>query len=104
MAGERGNENILEWAGGVVAGIANAVMKDGTIAAFARQGVDEIGMGLKAFPDSIQTYEMGTIWSPTPYEISKSRSHDEVTPSEIAKVDTSFTPDPSAGLHKGMKP
>jgi hypothetical protein len=96
------NESVLEWAGGVVAGMARALMKDGTIAAAMRQGADELGAALKAFPDSIQTYEMGTLWSPTPYEISKSRSQDEVTPSTIAKDDTGFSPDP-IGLDGGKK-
>ena len=50
-------------------------MADGVIASFARQGVDELGTALKAFPDSIQREETGTLWSPTQAEITASRKH-----------------------------
>ncbi len=51
----------------------NAVTKDGTIAAAMRQGADEIGMALKAFPDSIHVEEPGTILNPTQGEIASAR-------------------------------
>ena len=51
-----------------------AVMKDGTIKAMLRQGADEVGQALKAFPESIQESELGTIFNPTPGEISKDRA------------------------------
>ena len=53
--------------------VSHAVMKDGTIAAAFRQGADEVGMALKAFPESIQAQEAGTILSPTQGEIAASR-------------------------------
>lgn len=58
----------------------NAVTKDGTIAAAGRQGADELGMALKAFPDSIQAEEPGTIWNPTQGEIASARNHDPAPP------------------------
>jgi hypothetical protein len=50
-----------------------AVLKDGTLAAAWRQGLGEIGEALKAFPDSIQVRELGTVGAPTPGEIASSR-------------------------------
>ena len=63
--------------------------KDGTLAAFGRQGIDELGEALKAFPEAIQTQESGSIWNPTQGEIAASRSekaygHGLRSPSEIA--------------------
>jgi hypothetical protein len=40
--------------------------------AAGRQGADEIGQALKAFPDSIQVQEPGTILNPTQGEIADS--------------------------------
>jgi hypothetical protein len=53
--------------------VMDGVMKDGTIKAAFRQGAGEIGEALKAFPDSIQVRELGTVLSPTPGEISQDR-------------------------------
>jgi hypothetical protein len=47
--------------------------KDGHLAAAGRQGLDEIGHALKAFPESIQTQEVGAIFEPTQGEIASSR-------------------------------
>jgi hypothetical protein len=58
---------------GLVARAVNAVLRDGTLAAAWRQGLDEIGAALKAFPESIQVSELGTIGSPTPGEIGLQR-------------------------------
>jgi hypothetical protein len=44
----------------------------GTLMAAGRQGADEIGQALKAFPDSIQVQEPGTILNPTQGEIADS--------------------------------
>jgi hypothetical protein len=58
----------------VVTGIraaAHPILKDGTIEAAFRQGADEIGAALKAFPDSIQCTEIGSILNPTSAEIAR---------------------------------
>ena len=47
---------------------------DGTLAAAGRQGLDELGAALKAFPDAIQVQETGTVWNPTPGEVQAKRS------------------------------
>ncbi len=57
----------------LVGAAVRAVLKDGTLAAAWRQGLGEIGQALKAFPDSIQAHELGTIGSPTPGEIAQGR-------------------------------
>jgi hypothetical protein len=69
-------------AGSFFAGATAAVSKlwhaltdDGHLAAAGRQGIDELGTALKAFPDSIQTQETGTIWNPTQGEIAAERQH-----------------------------
>lgn len=77
----------------MIAKAFGAIMADGTIAAAARQGIDELGAALKAFPDSIQREEVGTLWTPTQAEITASRrqgggvaSHQrQPWPSEIAE-------------------
>ena len=51
----------------------NKMTKDGHLAAAGRQGIDEIGHALKAFPDAIQAQETGTIFNPTQGEVAASR-------------------------------
>lgn len=53
-----------------------AITRDGHLAAAGRQGADELGAALKAFPDSVQANEVGTLWSPTQGEIAAGRQHD----------------------------
>ena len=98
-----GSQNILGVvASSIVAGVSavfqavgravSAAMDDGTIAAAGRQGADEIGVALKAFPDAIQTQEIGTLWNPTQGEVAEARRPDAAegretlpSPSEIAR-------------------
>ena len=85
-----------------------AVLKDGTLAAAWRQGLDEIGQALKAFPESIQVSEMGTIGSPTPAEISQqrgvfSRDREQNNPSSLtdrARAAASNDPDSGQDHHQ----
>jgi len=51
----------------------NAITADGVLAAAGRQGFDELGAALKAFPESIQREEPGTIFNPTQGEIATDR-------------------------------
>jgi hypothetical protein len=57
----------------LIGAAVKAALKDGTLAAAWRQGLSEIGEALKAFPDSIQVRELGTIGAPTPGEIGQQR-------------------------------
>ena len=57
----------------LVSKLWHAITDDGILKASARQGADELGAALKAFPDSIQTAETGTVWSPTQSEIANDR-------------------------------
>ena len=57
--------------------IGKAITADGTLEAAYRQGFDEIGEALKAFPESIQVQEPGTILNPTQGEIAADRKPDE---------------------------
>lgn len=57
----------------LVAKAWNAVTADGTLAAAFRQGTDELGVALKAFPDSIQVHETGSVLNPTQGEIAADR-------------------------------
>ncbi len=94
LAGESSG-SVLGFAGNVVVVTAyavatlisklwNALTADGTLAAAGRQGADELGAALKAFPDSIQTQETGTVWSPTQGEIAASRSQGKHTGSYMS--------------------
>lgn len=53
--------------------VADPIIRDGTVPAFFRQGADEIGMALKAFPESVHAEEPGTVLNPTQYEITARR-------------------------------
>jgi hypothetical protein len=111
MATSKANEGFLQQAAGIVASTYQAVMKDGTIAAAGRQGADELGAALKAFPDSIQMQESGTIFNPTQGEIADARQADEVlpsmekprlpSPSEIAAETRLYQPEQGNGLEQG---
>lgn len=64
--------------------VTGPLLRDGVLAASFRQGVDEIGMALKAFPDAIQAHEYGTVFDPLPSEVAAARKPDLPSPSEIA--------------------
>jgi hypothetical protein len=68
-------ESTAMWWGSVVSKVWNAVTADGTLAAAARQGFDELGQALKAFPDAVQVDEPGTLWNPTQGEVAADRKH-----------------------------
>ncbi len=96
----------FEQASKVVASAMREVMKDGTIAAAGRMGIDELGAATQAFPDSIQQQESGSIWNPTQGEIAQARAdHSPAnfgqsteprlpSPSEIAVETKSYQPQP----------
>ena len=65
---------------------------DGHLAAAARQGADEIGQALKAFPDAIQTQETGTLWNPTQAEVTNSRRDSHHSQSEYGNALASVQP------------
>lgn len=70
---------------------------EGALAAAGRLGLDELAAALKAFPDSIQKEEIGTIGSPTQAEITNSRKPRLPTPSEIARDKTPYKPEHGQG-------
>jgi hypothetical protein len=49
------------------------VMRDGTIKAAAYQGIEELASATKAFPDSLQTNAMGTVFHPLASQLAKDR-------------------------------
>ncbi len=73
--------------------LLDPIIRDGTVPAFFRQGADEIGVALKAFPDSVHAEEPGTVLNPTQGEIAARRSRGSVygrnpdlpSPSDVAK-------------------
>ncbi len=73
--------------------IIEPITRDGTIAAFVRQGADEMAVALKAFPESISVDEPGTILNPTQGEIAADRKPRLPTPSEIAADKTPYRPE-----------
>ena len=68
-------ESVIVGAAVALGKVWNAVTADGMLAAAGRQGIDELGAALKAFPDSIQVQETGTLWNPTQGEIAADRQH-----------------------------
>lgn len=92
----------VSWTASKVSGAWNALMKDGHIAAAARQGADEIGQALKAFPDSIGVDEPGALWNPTQGEIASERNPDMPSPSEIARNKSVHVPEPSHDHDQSM--
>lgn len=56
----------------LVAKLWHGLTADGVLGAAGRAGRDELGMALRAFPDSIQI--SGNVFDPTPGEIQASRS------------------------------
>ena len=75
----------------LVARVWDSISKDGHLAAFARQGADELATALKAFPESISVDEPGTIWNPTQGEIAADRK--PISPSEIARDRSPYVAD-----------
>jgi hypothetical protein len=68
-------ESIFTGAAAAVGKLWHALTDDGVLAAAGRQGIDELGAALKAFPESIQVQETGTLWNPTQGEIASDRQH-----------------------------
>jgi hypothetical protein len=73
--------------------ILEPITRDGTIAAFLRQGADEMAVGLKAFPESISVEEPGSLLNPTQGEIAADRKPKPLSPSEIARSKHPYTPE-----------
>lgn len=97
----------------LVAKLWDGLTRDGTIQAFMRQGADELGAALKAFPDAIQVQEPGSVWNPTQGEIASRRSpgrhtgsyisfsnHPHPWPSEVARENRN-RPDTGKGRDHG---
>ena len=114
MADDKSNEGFMRQAGDIVASALRGVMRDGTIAAAGRMGIDELGAALKAFPDSIQQQETGSIWNPTQGEVALARAdHPEPTvepvkidrlpsPAEIAIATRPYQPAADQGQHHDL--
>jgi hypothetical protein len=88
--GNEGQEGFFRQAESVVAAAYHAVMKGGEVQAFLRQGANEIGEALKAFPESLQVDEPGQVFNPIYSDIAaEKRSHEAAatglaTPGELA--------------------
>ena len=88
---ETGQQSLV---GGVVSAVAEAlgnawdtVTGSPALNAMARQGADELGAALKAFPDSIQQEEVGVAWNPPVSEIAAERQMIE-PPTNYYQADT----------------
>jgi hypothetical protein len=78
----------------VIAKVWHDITSDGTLAAAARQGADEMGVALKAFPEAIQIQETGQLWSPTQGEVAASRHQGRHTGSYSSYSASSQPPHP----------
>jgi hypothetical protein len=90
---------VLGWAAGVVGKVYDAVMEGGQVQAFFRQGADEIGVALKAFPDSIHVDEPGTVFNP----LFRNMPGDLPSPSQIVSDPTPYLPPPDQGNVYGQE-
>ena len=98
----RDDEGILSAIAGGIGSVIGAVMEDGTIAAArAARRDSEFGMALKAFPDSIQVQEPGTIFNPTQGEIAEARRPDVPLPGDLAQDNTPYMPDQGQEMDMG---
>jgi hypothetical protein len=88
-------EGAILGAAFIVAFLWNAVTSDGVLAAAGRQGIDELGAALKAFPESIQVQEAGTLWNPTQGEIAADRKQGTHTGSYSSYSSSARQPWPS---------
>ena len=77
-------EGFFRQAGAAVAAAYNAVMKGGELQAFFRQGANEIGAALKAFPDSIQVDEPGQVFNPLYSDIAADKRAYAAGPEPVA--------------------
>ena len=69
----RGVAQAAAFAFGTVSLLVHKATQDGHLAAAGRLGVDELSAVLKAFPESIQAQEAGTLWNPTQGEVAADR-------------------------------
>lgn len=81
--------------------IIEPITRDGTLAAFGRQGADELWAALRASPDTIHAEEPGTILNPTQGEIAASRKLP--SPSEIARDKQPYRPEPGQDHDHGRE-
>jgi hypothetical protein len=86
-----------------VARVWDAITRDGTLAAFGRQGADEIAQALRAFPETIHSDQPGTILNPTQGEIAASRETKLPSPSEIARDKQPYRPEPGQDHDNGRE-
>jgi hypothetical protein len=68
----------------VVTAIYDAVMRGGEIQAAGRQGINELGAALKAFPESIQIDEPGAVFNPLYRDIPSASNQGLAEPGAIA--------------------
>jgi hypothetical protein len=83
-------ERVAKLVGRVIEGAAQKFMGDTAFWGAARQGIDELGQAIKAFPDAIQAHaEPGGMFEPLHSDIAASREQyakpDPPSPSQIGK-------------------
>ena len=98
------NEGFLASIAGGVGSVIDAILEDGTIEAAGRQGIGELGVAHKAFPDSIQVKEPGTVFNPTQGEIAAAHRPEPTLPGDIANdIDTTaYMPEQGYDLGQDM--
>ena len=87
MAAEAEIQEFFEKAGAAAGAAYNAVTRDGTIDAFLRQGVGELGNALVAFPNgSIQHDEPGAVFNPLYSDIAADKREANLpTPADLTE-------------------
>jgi hypothetical protein len=95
-----GNEGFFKQAGSLVSTVYQASIRDGTVDAFLRQGANEIGAALKAFPDAVQVDEPGAVFNPLYSDIAADKRANAGGPQPMASAGLA-TPGEIAGMSSG---
>jgi hypothetical protein len=74
---------VVKPVGDVIATAYRAASRDGTIDAFLRQGANELGAALKAFPESLQVDEAGAVFSPLYSDIAADKREAMFSPADL---------------------
>jgi hypothetical protein len=77
---------VVKPVGQAIAAGYRAATRDGVVDAFLRQGANEIGAALKAFPDSTQIDEPGQVFNPLQSDIAADkRAAEALSPGDLAE-------------------
>jgi hypothetical protein len=87
-------DSLIQDVDAAVGAVYRAVFRDGTLDAAFRQGADELWQALKAFPETIEVHESGTILNPLHSTIAKDSQMLSAS-ADLHQAETGHAPSPS---------